>query len=139
VKKMTLMNNILPTPTPVTTAFWEAAKRHKLLLQKCNQCERYIYYPRRFCPECLSQDLEWVESSGEGTIYTYTIIYHSPIREFESLVPYILAIIELKEGVRIMSNIVHCEPAEIHVGMMVQVIFEEVSKDISLPKFQPER
>lgn len=136
---MTKMNNILPTPTPATTTFWEAAKRHKLLIQKCKQCECHIYYPRGFCPECLSPDLEWVESSGEGTIYTYTIVYHSPIREFESRVPYILAIIELKEGVRIMSNIVHCEPAEIRVGMTVQVIFEEVSKNISLPKFQPER
>ena len=133
------MNEILPTPTTVTTAFWEATKCHKLLLQKCIHCESYIFYPRAFCPECLSQDLEWVESSGEGTIYSYTIIYHSPIREFEHLVPYIIAIIELKEGVRIMSNIVHCKPAEIHVGMTVHVIFEEVSKDISLPKFHLKR
>lgn len=131
------IKEILPKPTQVTKAFWEAAKQHELLIQKCNKCGIYIFYPRVFCPKCLSSELEWVASSGEGTVYSYTIIYHSPIREFESLVPYFLAIIELKEGVRIMSNIVNCEPGDIYVGMAVKVVFEDVNKDISLPKFIP--
>lgn len=131
------IEEILPKPTQVTKALWDAAKQHELLIQQCKKCGIHIFYPRAFCPECLSSELEWVASSGEGTVYTYTIIYHSPIREFESLVPYILAIIELKEGVRIMSNIVNCEPGDIHVGMAVKVVFEDVSKDISLPKFIP--
>lgn len=131
------IEEILPQPTQVTKAFWDAAKQHELLIQQCNKCGIHIFYPRAFCPECLSSELEWVASSGEGMVYSYTIIYHSPIREFENLVPYILAIIELKEGVRIMSNIVNCELGDIHVGMAVKVVFEDVSKDISLPKFIP--
>ncbi|MFQ5820843.1 MAG: Zn-ribbon domain-containing OB-fold protein [Candidatus Heimdallarchaeota archaeon] len=131
------IKEILPKSTQVTKAFWDAAKRHELLIQQCKKCGIHIFYPRAYCPECLSSDLEWVASSGEGTVYSYSIIYHSPIREFESLVPYILAIIELKEGVRIMSNIVNCEPEDIHVGMAVEVVYEDISKDISLPKFTP--
>ncbi|MCL5985476.1 MAG: Zn-ribbon domain-containing OB-fold protein [Actinobacteria bacterium] len=127
----------LPEITPETKKFWEAAKNHQLVLQRCKSCGEIIYFPRIICYRCLSEDLEWVESIGNGTVYSFTIIMQPAYKSFESEVPYVYAIIDLDDGARMISNIVNIEPTKVKIGMRVKVIFDDVSPEISIPKFEP--
>jgi len=127
----------LPKPTAVSKKFWEAAKKQELLVQKCKDCGRLIYYPRMFCTECLSSKLDWQKVSGKGKVYTYSIVYRPPLKAYEPDVPYVLAVIELEEGPHMLSNVIGCKPEEVKIGMDVEVVFEEVTPDITLPKFKP--
>jgi len=128
----------VPVPTPETRPFWEAARRHELTLQRCRTCGRYIYYPRAACPHCLSGDLEWRRVSGRGTLTTFTVV-HRGQKGFPLGTPYVIAIVELAEGPRLMTNLVGIEPdpTKIRIGMPLEVVFEDVSADISLPRFRP--
>ncbi|MDQ0287316.1 putative OB-fold protein [Desulfofundulus luciae] len=125
----------VPQKRPETEKFWEGCKEGKLLLQKCNDCGEYIFYPRALCPHCMSQSLSWVESSGRGEVYTFSIHHRGPTPGFKP--PYVVALIDLEEGVRIMSNVIGCDPNEVKIGMKVKVTFEQLSEDIYLPKFVP--
>ncbi len=131
----------LPEVTPLTKPFWEASKRGELLLQRCKNCSTYIWYPRHICINCGSRELEWVKASGRGKVYSYTIVRqvigNSP--EFSKEIPFVVAEIELDEGVRICSNIVGVKPEDVSIGMPVEVFFEECTPEISLPKFKPAR
>ena len=127
----------LPFISEETAVFWDGVHNHELRIQKCSHCDRCFYYPRSFCPFCFSDGIEWVKVAGKGTVYSYTVSYRAPSPGFAGDVPYILALIELTEGVRIMSNIVGCLPDEINIGMPVEVIFDDVTAEITLPKFQP--
>ncbi|MFI5396772.1 MAG: Zn-ribbon domain-containing OB-fold protein [Candidatus Binatia bacterium] len=117
--------------------FWEACQRHELYLQKCRTCGALRYYPRALCPSCLSADPEWVLSSGRGTVYTYTVTYQNQSPGFREELPYVLAYVELEEGVRLLTNIIGCAPAQVRIGMPVQVSFDDVTSDVTLPKFKP--
>jgi uncharacterized OB-fold protein len=126
----------LPRIDADTQPFWEGCKRHELLLQRCLDCGRYIWYPRQFCGHCLSDNTEWVPASGKGTIYTYTVIRQTRARGFRDEVPYVVAYIELDEGVIMMSNVVRVAPEKLYVGMPVQVTFEAATEEVTLPKFR---
>lgn len=117
--------------------FWEACQRHELYLQKCGGCGTVRYYPRALCPACLSDDTAWVLSSGKGTVYTYTVTFQNQSAGFREEVPYVLAYVELEEGARMLSNIVGCPPDAVHIGMPVEVVFDDVTAEITLPKFRP--
>ena len=117
--------------------FWEACQRHELYLQKCGSCGTVRYYPRALCPACLSDDTAWVLSSGRGTVYTYTVTFQNQSAGFREEVPYVLAYVELEEGARMLSNIVGCPPDAVHIGMPVEVVFDDVTAEITLPKFRP--
>ena len=119
-----------------TKAYWDGAKAHELLLRKCRACGQYHFYPRDFCPSCFSFDVEWVKASGRGTVYSVTICHLAAAR-FEDAVPYNLVLVELEEGVRMMSNIVDCPNEEITIGMKVEVTFDDVTPEVTLPKFRP--
>ena len=127
----------LPKPTPWSRPFWVGCKERKLLVQKCEDCQKYIFYPKLFCPFCLSERLHWVESSGKGKVYSFTVVYSYQPTEFEDDVPYVIAVIELEEGVRMMSNIVECKPDHIECDMEVEVVFEPVTDDFTFPRFRP--
>ncbi len=118
-----------------TSDYWEGTRRHELLLRKCRSCGQHHFYPRDLCPWCFSPDVEWAKASGKGTVYSFTVC-HRPAPGFEKDVPYNLALIELDEGVRMMSNIVDCPLDEIHVGMRVEVVFDDVTPQVTLPKFK---
>lgn len=133
---MKAYNKPLPQPTPWSQFFWDGCKNKKLLVQKCEDCQKHIFYPKLFCPFCLSQELSWVEASGKGKIYSFTVVYSYQPTEFSDDVPYVIAVIELDEGVRMMSNIVDCNPVEVQCDMHVEVVFDEVSEEVTLPKFQ---
>lgn len=128
----------IPKPTPETLPFWEGTRRGKLLLQFCRSCRQHYFYPRPLCRHCLSRDVEWVEASGRGRLHTY-VISMRPGRSAPLPPPYIVAIVELDEGPRLMSNLVGVEPdpERIPCDMPVEVVFEAISDEITLPRFRP--
>lgn len=123
-----------PPVTEASQPFWDATRERRLLLPWCTTCERPFFYPRDVCPVCLRTSFEWREASGGGVVYTYTV-EHRPQPSF-SADPYIVALVELDEGVRLMSNIVGCLPDEVAVGMAVQVTWEPLSDGRNLPLFE---
>lgn len=127
----------LPKPYPDTRPYWEGAKNNQLLLQKCNSCQTLQFYPRGVCSSCLSSNLTWQQASGQGTVYSFTVNHRPPHPGFADMLPFVTAIIELEEGVRMMSNIVQCDPGHVAIGMPVAVVFEQVMDDITLPMFRP--
>ena len=129
----------VPVPDNVTAPFWEAAKQGRLLIQHCPGCGARQFYPQSSCRECLSEELEWMEATGKGTIYSYTVVHRAPNRPFEPDVPYTVALVDLDEGCRMLSNVVDVNPEDVRVGMPVEVLFEEITPEISLPKFRPRR
>jgi uncharacterized protein len=127
----------LPRIDEESKGFWEACQRHELYLQRCRGCGALRYYPRALCPSCLSDRIEWVRASGKGTVYTFTVTYQNQAPGFRDALPYVMAYVELDEGVRMLTNIVGCAPAEVRIGMPVEVVFEDVTPLIALPKFRP--
>ena len=124
----------LPKPSPTSKPFWDAAKQHRLQLQKCGSCRKFVYYPRDRCPHCFADALKWEPVSGRGKVYSYTTVYRSSSRRF--MEPYILAIVELDEGPRMTTNIV-ADPKEVRVEMPVVAYFDDVTPDHTLVKFKP--
>jgi uncharacterized OB-fold protein len=125
----------LPRPTPVSRPFWEGARRGELLVQKCQDCGNLVHIPHVACTRCLSPNLEWVQSSGKGTVYSYTIVWRPQMPAFK--VPYAVGIIELEEGWHMLSNIIDCPVEDVKVGMPVEVVFQKESEEITLPRFRP--
>jgi len=128
----------LPRPTPETKPFWDGAKQHKLMLPWCKACGRAHFYPRSCCPHCFGFDLEWKEASGRGKLHTF-VINHKPAKGFEDKVPYVIAVVELAEGPRMMSNLVTSEtptPDNVRIDMDLEVVFDDVTPEITLPKFR---
>jgi uncharacterized OB-fold protein len=128
----------IPVPTPETRPFWDAAGRHELALQRCRSCGAHLFYPRVACPHCLGGDLEWRRASGRGTLHTFTVV-HRGQRGFPLGPPYVIAIVELAEGPRLMTNLVgiDADPATVRIGMPVEVVFEDVAPGLALPRFRP--
>jgi hypothetical protein len=128
----------IPSPTPDTAPFWEGAKRGELRIQHCNDCAAYFFYPRPLCRHCLSRDVEWRAVSGRGRLHTCTITYRSG-RASPFPGPFVIAIVELDEGPRLMTNLVDVEPdpAALRIGMPVEVVFADISPEITLPRFRP--
>ena len=127
----------LPEPSALTKPFWEGCKKHELLVQRCKDCGTLRWVPEEFCPDCLSTNYEWEKMSGEGTIYTFTIMYRAPIPAFKEDIPYVVSFVELKEGPRMMTNIVNCKPDDVKMRMPVRVFFDDVTDEITLAKFEP--
>lgn len=128
----------VPKVTPETRRFWEAAKQRRLMVQCCQECHRYYFYPRPLCPGCLSRRVSWEHVSGRGHLHTF-VINHRPPRNFPIVEPYVIGIVELEEGPRLMSHLVGIEPSpmSIRCDMPVEVVFEDITDEITLPKFRP--
>ncbi len=119
-------NKPMPVPTEISAPFWEGLKAERLLIQQCNACALWVFYPRRHCPGCLAHDLAWREVSGGGSLYSYTVTRIATLPDFVDEMPQMLAVIELDEGVRINSNLVGLDETEISIGMRLQPVFAEV-------------
>lgn len=132
-----MANKPLPKPYTDTAPYWEAARQQQLLIQKCLDCGLYQFYPRGVCKSCLSSSLSWFQAAGRGTIYSFTVNYRAPHPGFVDDLPFVTAIVELQEGVRMMTNIVQCNPEQVTIGMPVRVVFEQVTEAVTLPKFRP--
>lgn len=128
-----------PVVNPWARPFWEAARQEKLILQKCRDCDTHVFYPRIACPQCFSEALEWVEASGKGKVYTYTVVENNAPSAFLNDMPYVVAVIRLDEGVQMLSNVVECDPKEVQCEMPVEVTFEKINEECTLPKFRPIR
>lgn len=129
----------LPEINSLTAPFWEYCRKHELRMQYCSRCNVWIWYPKAVCTTCGKNDMvEWKKLSGKGTVYSFTII-RQVIENSESFgkdIPFVLALIELDEGPRIYSNVVNVNPEKISIGDRVEVIFEDVTKEVTLPKFK---
>lgn len=130
-----------PLPRPIspelTRPFWEAAKRHELVMPRCTTCDHLFFYPRSECPRCLSNHLEWVRVSGRGRLHTYTIVYQPANAAFRDDTPYIYAVVQLDEGPRMVSNVVQCDLDAVKVDMPLEAIFDDVTPECTLVKFKP--
>jgi uncharacterized OB-fold protein len=130
-----------PLPRPlspeVTRPFWEAAKRHELVIPRCTICDHLFFYPRSECPRCLSNHLEWMQVSGRGRLHTYTVVYQPANAAFRDDTPYIYAVVQLDEGPRMVSNVVQCEIDAVRVDMPLEAIFDDVTPEWTLVKFKP--
>lgn len=127
----------IPHPTPLTQPFWDGVRAHKLLVQKCNSCGKLRHLPKPLCANCLSQDFTWAEMSGRGQVYTYTIMHRAPAPSFNGELPYVVALVELEEGPRMITNIRECPPEQVRVGMPVKVVYEDINAEAALFKFAP--
>ena len=127
----------LPIPNPDSQEYWDACKRHELIIQHCSSCQAYRHPPLPTCFKCGSGEWEWVKSSGRGTVYTYTITHHPVHPALKEKVPWTVVSVELEEGVQIVSNLLGTPPDEVKIGMPVEITFETVNEEITLPKFRP--
>lgn len=127
----------VPSPDAVTEPYWAAAREHRLLMPRCQDCGQYHFYPRTLCPGCGSARLEWHPVSGAGTLYSFTVVNRAPSAAFAPEVPYVIAIVELDEGPHLMSNLVGCAPAAAKIGMKLKVTFREAGENCVLPVFEP--
>jgi uncharacterized protein len=127
----------VPRPTPETAPYWQGASEGELRIQRCRACGSHYFYPRTSCPHCGSTDVEWTTVSGRGSLHTY-LINHRPAPGFEDDAPYAIAVVELEEGPRMMSNIVGIEntPENLVLDMALEVTFEPRG-EMSVPVFRP--
>jgi hypothetical protein len=125
----------LPRPTPLSRPYWDGCREGVLRVQRCGACGGYVFIPQPVCTHCQADALAWADTSGRGTLYSFTIVHRPPRPEFQ--VPYTVAIVELDEGFHLLTNLVECEPAEVRIGMPVEVTFRRMSDAITLPLFRP--
>ena len=124
-----MSNKPMPLPTAISAPFWDGLKDGRIMLQQCNACQHWIFYPRRHCSSCLSHDLSWKQVTGAGKLYTYTVARVPTLPEFASAEPQILAVVELDEGVRMNTTLVGLEPEQIEVGMRVKPVRATVNAE----------
>lgn len=117
--------------------FWANLKEHKLTVQRCNSCGKYFHFPpQALCPHCLSSEYEWTPVSGKGTVYSHVAYHRAWHPAYQDKIPYNVSLIDLDEGMRMVSNVVECAPEKVEAGMRVEVVYED-HEDYTLPKFRP--
>jgi hypothetical protein len=129
----------LPIPSPESRFYWDKCRAHELWIPYCRHCDKAYWYPRDFCPACGSRNVEWRRSSGRGIIHTFAVHYRAFHPAWSGDTPYVTALVDLDEGIRIFTNLVGVDPdpAIIRCEMPVEVIFEDVTDEMTLPKFRP--
>lgn len=127
----------LPQPTEWSEGFWQACARGELVIQRCEDCLRLRHYPQPMCPHCRSTRSDWHRVSGRGSVYSYAVCHRAFHPAFAGAVPYVVATIELEEGVRMVADLAGVEPERVRIGMPVRVAFERVTDEIALPRFRP--
>lgn len=123
-----------PDPDAFTQEFWDACAAGRFLVRRCHDCHRAHFYPRRFCPMCWSTDGEWEQASGRATLYTWSIVHQNDLQPFRDLVPYVVAIVTLEEGPRVMTRLVDSDPTVLAVDLPLEVVFVE-DDGITVPCF----
>ena len=134
---MTESKKPIPAVTPEMRPFFEAAKRRELVVQRCADCGTLRFPAREICSNCLTTDAEWVQVSGRGTIFSFNVMHQVYHPGFADEVPYAVVQVKLAEGPKMISNLVGVKPHDIRIGMPVQVVFEDLSDEVTLPKFAP--
>lgn len=117
--------------------YFSEAKAGRLVYQHCLDCGANIFYPRSVCTTCMSESLEYLPSSGKGVIYSFTTLHLPGHPAFKDEVPYTVVLVTLEEGVRVLADLADCDPDEVHVDMPVEVFFEDVNEEFTVPRFRP--
>jgi uncharacterized OB-fold protein len=140
---MTVGERVLPAPAPFVSPevkpFWDATAEGRLVLPRCESCQALIWFPRPFCPSCASTNISWIDASGRGSVYSFTVNRRgqADLPAYREAGTYVLAYVELDEGPRIMTNIVDCDPDTIEIGQRVEVVFHDTGQGNALPRFRP--
>jgi len=119
----------VPRPNADSAPFWAACNRRELTFQRCRACGQVQFFPRALCTACQATDLDWQTSAGAGTVFTFTVNQRPPTPAFKDDVPYVIALVDLDEGFRMMLNVIDCAPDEVHIGMRVRIVFEPRGAD----------
>jgi len=128
----------VPVPDVDSAPFWNGCREHRLLIERCAECGVPRFPPSGMCPHCRSNKVEWLKACGRGKVFSWIVVNHPVPKDIYRLdVPYVVALVELEEGVRMPTNIVGCDPGAIRADMPVEVAFEDVSAELTLPKFRP--
>ena len=125
-----------PVANPDSAPYWNGARDGKLLIRRCLQCKAFHFMPRHLCPHCWSDRLEWVEAAGHATVHSFTVIRRAPMESFAPRVPYVVALLDLQEGVRMMSNVVGDDALDVAIGDAVSVCFEDRGDGTRIPQFR---
>ena len=131
------MAAIIPGMTDLTRPYWAAAREGRLVLQRCADCGQAWHPPLPRCPHCHRAGLDWVDAAGTGTVYTYTVVTHPTHVALAARVPYVVAIVELDEGPRLVTGITGCDANRVRAGMPVRARFTAVTDEVTLPYFEP--
>lgn len=127
-----------PSATPLSEPFWEATRSGRLLVQRCDDCDAAVWYPRDRCTTCLGDRLRWIESTGRGEIYTFNVMRKPGNPMMGDSTPYVIALVDLEEGHRMATNVVGCTPEDVRCGMTVEVTWDqELADGRRLPLFRP--
>ena len=136
---MFVIDKPLPAVTEDNAAYWDGCRAGRLSAQRCDACGHLRWPPSVLCPKCLAEGGEWVALSGRGKIYSFIVVHRPQHPAFFEDAPYNVAIVELEEGVRSHFSIVGCANDELRVGMPVEVVFDKVNDEVTLPRFRPRR
>lgn len=129
----------LPQITDLTRPFWTAAKQGKLVLQKCGKCSTFNFFPKPWCIECGSRDLNWTDAKPYGTVYSFTVSRSVAMNfpGWEAELPVLMCLIDLDDGVRLYGQVKGCKPEDMKIGMRVEAFFEAISDEAGIPRFRP--
>ncbi len=135
---MTVYGKPVPAPDADSAPYWQGCREHRLLIQKCGGCGAVRFPPAGLCPDCGSAAHDWIATSGQGRVYSWIVVTHPVPKDiYAGDVPYVVALVELEEGVRLPTNIVACDPHDVTADMPVEVVFDDVDDTLTLPKFRP--
>jgi uncharacterized OB-fold protein len=126
-----------PRPAPESLPYWQAAREHRLALPKCEDCEKFWFPPSRACPHCLSMNVSFQTVSGRGKVFSFVTFHRVYRPAFAQDVPYVVALVELEEGPRVLTNILGISHEDVRCEMPVEVVFDDYDDEISIPKFRP--
>ncbi len=129
----------VPTLRGEERIYFDEARRHRLVHQRCQGCGEAVFYLRTVCPFCSCEDLDVVAAEGRGEVYSFTTQHRAGHPSFAADVPYTIVLVDLPEGVRVLADLVDCPPEEVRVGMQVEVLFDDVTPELTLPRFRPAR
>lgn len=135
---MSTVQRIEPPQSTASEPFWDATREQRLILQWCSSCEDIVHFPRAVCPRCLGTDLEWRPSAGTATVYAVTVEHRPQNPGMASIAPYAVALVDLDEGARLLTNVVGCDPGDVSPGMPVAVTWEPLPDGRHLPLFAPQ-
>jgi uncharacterized protein len=128
----------LPRVEGDAAPYWRALAQGRIELPRCRACGRWVFYPRRFCPACHSNDVAWEALEGRGTVYTFTVVRKPTHPFFVDRAPYVYGLVELAAGVRLPTTIVDCNPEELRIGDPAHAVFEKVDDEVTLLCFAPD-
>ena len=129
----------VPEMDAFTRTYWDAVAEGRLLIRRCGACGRAHHYPREFCPYCWSEDVAWERASGRATLYTWSVVHRNDLPPFRERTPYVVAVVDLAEGPRMMTEVVDCEPARLRAGMELEAVLREVTGEegeVAAPVFR---